>query len=110
MSPYRDWFVRVLKSTNKLQETIDSDLLQQFNQLQNAQAQLHEVMVRNEELEQANIQLKKFNKKHAGGGGGLENYNSRNENGSYDDLDRSYGNDNSFGAAQATNNGNKELI
>ena len=54
LNPYRDWFLRVLKYANKLQETVDSDFIQEFGQLQSAQSQLIDAMQRNEELERQN--------------------------------------------------------
>ena len=30
LTPYRDWFIELLKGTEKLQQTIDSDFVQQF--------------------------------------------------------------------------------
>ena len=37
LNVYKDWFTKLIKATNKLQETVDSDFVQQFNQMSNAQ-------------------------------------------------------------------------
>ena len=109
LSPYREWFIKLLKYSNKLQSTVDSDFLQEFNQLCNAQGQLHEVMQKNEELERKNLKLQAKVERHKGGG---DAYNSRNDgfgSGSYDENERSF-NNNSYSDAKAEESGNRAII
>lgn len=33
LTPYRDWFIKLVKYADKLQSTVDSDFIQGFDQL-----------------------------------------------------------------------------
>ena len=105
LTPYRDWFVKLLKQTNKLQQTIDSDFVQQFCQMQSAQQQLMEVCVKNEELEQ---KVKRLQGKLGRDAGIYRTHSTMSDNdvsgvhGNYDDHDRSFNDPYSRGRAEAS--------
>ena len=93
LSPYRDWFIKLLKETDKLQQTIDSDFVQQFCQMQQAQKQLMEVCVKNEELEQ---KVKRLQGKLGNGAGMYRTHSAISDNdmsgihGSHDGFNDQY--------------------
>ena len=87
LTPYREWIIKLVKQTDKLQQTVDSDFVQQFAALSESQNELHEVLMRNEELER---KVEKLNKRRGhGGGGAAQEYASDNSRthdpNSYDD-------------------------
>ena len=85
LSPYRDWFIQLLKYTNKLHQEIDSGLIDQLNQVQHSQARLQEAMMKNEELEQKIERIRRGgqDKHNSIGSDGEENDNSFIDGGGY---------------------------
>ena len=51
LSPFREWFIMLLKNSSKLMSTVNSDFINEINNLEAAKSQLHLVMIKNEELE-----------------------------------------------------------